>query len=160
VSAIQLVGFDARGGSNTSVDGEIWTHGENFGDEPAAVIMPPGYRHPKGAEATSVPLGSWMLGIFLLLGGIAIYFFPATTAAGRRHRNAGAIFALNLLLGWTLIGWVVSLVWVYTKDTSPSAATSLNASTKLCPFCAEPIQPAAIRCKHCGSDLSASEVPP
>jgi hypothetical protein len=27
------------------------------------------------------------------------------------HPLWGAIFALNLLLGWTLIGWVVALVW-------------------------------------------------
>ena len=56
---------------------------------------------------------------FILLLGIAlicffIYFLP--TIVARHKRNATAIFALNLLLGWTLIGWIVSLVWSLTKD--------------------------------------------
>lgn len=41
--------------------------------------------------------------------GIAMYFLP--TLAGYRKQNGLAIFALNLLLGWTFIGWVVALVW-------------------------------------------------
>ena len=49
-----------------------------------------------------------------LLVGLLIYFLP--TIVGRRKRNAGAIFVLNLLLGWTLIGWVVALVWALTYE--------------------------------------------
>jgi hypothetical protein len=45
---------------------------------------------------------------------IFLYFLP--TVAGVRKRNAGAIFVLNLFLGWTVIGWVVALVWASTVD--------------------------------------------
>ncbi len=45
------------------------------------------------------------------------YFLPAIV--GRRKRNAGAIFILNLLLGWTFIGWVAALVWAACKDPEP-----------------------------------------
>ncbi len=39
------------------------------------------------------------------------YFLPAMIAWTNGRRNTSAIFALNFFLGWTLIGWVVALVW-------------------------------------------------
>jgi len=41
----------------------------------------------------------------------AFYFLPALIAFLRQHKNRIAIFLLNLLLGWSGLGWVVSLVW-------------------------------------------------
>lgn len=49
--------------------------------------------------------------LFLIL--LAIYFIPSMV--GWNHRNATAIIALNIFLGWTFIGWVVALVWGLTK---------------------------------------------
>jgi len=45
----------------------------------------------------------------------AIYFLPTLIAFLRQHKNSLAIFLLNLLLGWTVLGWVVSLVWSVMK---------------------------------------------
>src|ERR1035438_10013211 len=53
-------------------------------------------------------------GILIFLVALAIYFLPSII--GKNKRNSGAIFALNFLLGWTLIGWIVSLVWALTVD--------------------------------------------
>ena len=47
---------------------------------------------------------------------IVFYLIPTFVAGGRRHRNAGAIFALNFLLGWSVIGWIIALVWACTND--------------------------------------------
>jgi Superinfection immunity protein len=44
------------------------------------------------------------------------YFLPAIVARCRAHRNTMAIFMLNLLLGWTLLGWVAALVWACTAS--------------------------------------------
>jgi hypothetical protein len=48
----------------------------------------------------------------ILIGiSAAIYFIPAIIAAMRSHHQTAAIVLLNLFLGWTLVGWVVALVW-------------------------------------------------
>jgi len=47
---------------------------------------------------------------------LAVYLLPAIIANGLRRRNYDAILALNLLLGWTFIGWVVALVWALVND--------------------------------------------
>jgi hypothetical protein len=56
------------------------------------------------------------LGIFGVFGvfSILMYFLPTFVAGLRHHHNGGAIFLLNLLLGWTLLGWVLALVWSVT----------------------------------------------
>jgi hypothetical protein len=52
---------------------------------------------------------------FLFIG-LIIYFLPALIAQHRHKRNLGAIVVFNLFLGWTLVGWVVALVWATAKD--------------------------------------------
>ena len=56
----------------------------------------------------------------LLLGGaaVALYFLPAIAASRRRHRNAGAITMLNLLTGWTVLGWIIAMVWSATDNVA------------------------------------------
>jgi hypothetical protein len=57
-----------------------------------------------------------LIGIVLaLVVFLIIYFIPFLAALGNAHRQCGAIFILNLFLGWTLIGWVAALVWACTK---------------------------------------------
>ena len=50
----------------------------------------------------------------LLLVAVGLYFLP-TFVAVNGHPHALAVFVLNLLLGWTLLGWVVALVWALVK---------------------------------------------
>ena len=45
------------------------------------------------------------------VAGLVINLIPTIIAVKRRHPDTAAIVAVNLLLGWTLIGWVVALVW-------------------------------------------------
>jgi len=56
-----------------------------------------------------------ILEILLVVLIFAIYFLPTLIAFLRQHKNKLAIFLLNLLLGWTVLGWVVSLVWSVIK---------------------------------------------
>ena len=50
-----------------------------------------------------------------LVVGVALYFLPTIIAWMRAHYNRIAILTLNLLLGWTVVGWIVSLVWSFTN---------------------------------------------
>jgi hypothetical protein len=45
------------------------------------------------------------------------YFLPTIVALVRGHLSAAAIAILNLLLGWTVVGWIVALVWSFSGDT-------------------------------------------
>ncbi len=56
-----------------------------------------------------------LLEILLVVLIFTIYFLPTLIAFLRQHKNKLAIFLLNLLLGWTVLGWVVSLVWSVIK---------------------------------------------
>ena len=40
-----------------------------------------------------------------------IYFFPTIVACQRKHHQRMPIILINLFLGWTLLGWVLALVW-------------------------------------------------
>ena len=57
--------------------------------------------------------------VFAILMSIlsVFYFLPFAIAFNRRRANTGAIFALNLFLGWSLIGWVVALVWALKEES-------------------------------------------
>jgi hypothetical protein len=47
----------------------------------------------------------------LLPLGMVCYFVPLLIAYLRGHRGVMAIFALNLLVGWTGVGWIGVLIW-------------------------------------------------
>ena len=65
----------------------------------------------------------WLSALIL---GVLLYFLPWLVAATNKKKNAQAIGALNLLLGWTLVGWVVALVWALTVDPSTPDESSQN----------------------------------
>jgi hypothetical protein len=42
---------------------------------------------------------------------LAGYFVPTLIAAVRRHQSSSAIFVVNLIFGWTVLGWLIALIW-------------------------------------------------
>jgi hypothetical protein len=75
--------------------------------------------------------------LLLTIGGtlIMLYFLPGYIATHFKHRNAGAIWALNVVAGWTFLGWLVALVWAcmasqregYAPHYAPPAAQVSSA---------------------------------
>jgi Superinfection immunity protein len=53
--------------------------------------------------------------------GFLVYFAPTIVALARHKRNTLSIFLLNLFLGWTLVGWIIALVWASTVDVPAPA---------------------------------------
>jgi hypothetical protein len=98
----------------------------------------------------------------------ALYLLPIYEAWKNQHPNLTAIALVNIFLGWSLLGWVVAVVWAYKKPEPTIAVASPPAQqpapsaphqqqkreTKKCPFCAEEVLVQAIKCKHCSSALT------
>lgn len=70
-----------------------------------------------------IVVGSLVLGLVAVFLGIFLYFLPWFIAAKRNHRNEPAILIVNLLLGWSLLGWVAALVWALYQERPPVAAS-------------------------------------
>lgn len=71
----------------------------------------------QGEAAAGVALLGGMVCIGVL--ALAIYFIPFLLALVRGHPDTLAIFVLNILLGWTFVGWVLALVWSLTSKGRP-----------------------------------------
>ena len=58
--------------------------------------------------------------VLLVWAGVGLYFLPTIVAGtGRPHPYVGAVFTFNLLLGWTVLGWVAALVSALVKPPPP-----------------------------------------
>ena len=67
--------------------------------------------------------------------GLGLYFLPTWIGGGKS--NGTSIFLLNLLLGWTFVGWVVALVWATAAEkpltlivAAPAAAPARSSVSK------------------------------
>lgn len=82
------------------------------------------------------------------------YFMPALNAAERKHNSATAIFVANLLLGWTVLGWIVCLIWSFSGQRGGAKTGEASPETHVrCPECRELVIRDARKCKHCGCAL-------
>jgi hypothetical protein len=79
------------------------------------------------AGSTAAGGGAALLVIFVVLLCIAIYLTPTWIAMYRKVVNVGSVFVINLLLGWTLIGWAIALAMA--ARTNPPSGTQVVVQT-------------------------------
>src|SRR5712692_2558531 len=78
--------------------------------------------------------GEAIASAFIMVLATSGLLLPAIIAKCRNHYNKGAIFVLTLLGGWTLIGWIIAMVWAMMK--SPARLTTPTGKAYPdCPDC-------------------------
>ena len=107
----------------------------------------------------NVPMIPALVGLIVLL--IPLYFLPAIL--GRNKRNAGAIVALNVLAGWTFLGWIIALVWALSTEEQPTQVIVQQSgpfsAPLLCSVCGNYSAHDAKLCMLCGRALAGSATP-
>ncbi len=63
-----------------------------------------------------------MLFVLAATVGVVLYLAPLLIALQLHRRDVANIGALNILLGWTVVGWFVACVWAIAPD-APLMAT-------------------------------------
>lgn len=95
---------------------------------------------------------------FFLLVSLLLYFLPSYLA--RNNPNFTAILILNILAGWTFIGWIIALVWALSPGSQRQAAAPGQSSAPLqptaagtffCSACGKPCSAGARFCSSCGA---------
>lgn len=58
-------------------------------------------------------MGIWDIVLYVIAGivGLIIYFIPTYIAVRNNHPNKVWIIIINVLLGATVVGWIVALLW-------------------------------------------------
>lgn len=59
-------------------------------------------------------IGFFGLTLFVII--LALSFIPVIIAAVRKHNDTILIFLLTFFLGWTVIGWIVALIWSLSSN--------------------------------------------
>ncbi|QBQ74794.1 hypothetical protein BcepSauron_414 [Burkholderia phage BcepSauron] len=54
--------------------------------------------------------------ICVVVMAVVLYTAPTIVAVRRAHPQVTAIAALNIVFGWSLIGWGGALVWAFTNQ--------------------------------------------
>ena len=58
-----------------------------------------------------------LFGLIILIS-LSSYFLPAIVGRIRSAKRPVAIFAVNLIFGWTVIGWIAALIWAVSQRPS------------------------------------------
>lgn len=69
----------------------------------------------------------------LVFLAVLLYFLPAIIAHNKRDFTA--ILLVNLFFGWTVIGWIVALIWACAADVKPPVLLIAGPAAGLARYC-------------------------
>jgi Superinfection immunity protein len=124
---------------------------------------------------------------FLFIFLVVLYFLPTIIALIRHKYNTKQIILLDWLLGWTVVVWIITLIWAFSKDKraethlnkvpqnpdpvqqslnpTPTSVTISSGgennpanSTKFCPFCGSKVPADTLICENCGKPIHADPI--
>lgn len=70
------------------------------------------------AVGIGIGIALGLIGIFVISCLIFFYALPSYIAKVRNHPHAKSILLINLLTGWTFLGWAAALIWSFVDDKS------------------------------------------
>jgi hypothetical protein len=82
-----------------------------------------GQRSPTQVKAAGY-FGLSFVGLLIIGLGILAYFIPGIIAIARHRRQAVFIFLVNLFFGWSVVGWIIALLWAFRADVAPNTDAS------------------------------------
>lgn len=62
---------------------------------------------------------------------LAIYFLPAIIADHRKRHDILTLALFNACMGWTVVGWLLALVWAHVPNPPPGLARDVTAKRRL-----------------------------
>lgn len=75
------------------------------------------------AQTTEPPMaytgGGIPKGMVMIVVGILLYLLPSMLAFQRSRHRRGLIVLINLLLGWTILGWIAAMVMTFRYEPPP-----------------------------------------
>ncbi len=97
------------------------------------------------SESTDEDVAAFGIGmLILLIIVLGVYFLPTTIAMMNGSSLVAAVFVINLLLGWTILGWIGALVMAVlpkqksqtiivqqSSDGTPNTATTPSGVDKI-----------------------------
>lgn len=102
---------------------EAWAVPVAGPQSPSCLLARPRERAgPKASEGhvaaswrtTTMQSGSAFNGFLILTVIVGLYLLPTLIALYKRRVNTLPIFLVNLVFGWTFIGWFAALIWALT----------------------------------------------
>lgn len=70
----------------------------------------------------------YIFGLFVIIPLVSVYFLPYLIANKHDHRQKRAIYILNIFAGWTIIAWIIALIWAHTVQTGIHVYNAHNLS--------------------------------